>query len=441
MDGGLRILKLIHGYPPLFNAGSEVYSRTLCHGLVDAGHQVAVFTRFEDPFIPDYELFETTDPNKPSITLYRINMARDRDRYRHESVDQQLKDVISRFQPDVVHIGHLNHLSTSMIGIIKEFSLPIVFTLHDYWLMCPRGQFLQTGLGQPELWRLCDGQEDNKCATKCYSRYFSGHSAELTHDQKYWVDWIHQRMEHVRKMVGNVDVFIAPSKHLMNRFIHEFGLPKEKVVYLDYGFKLQRFKNRNRSSESEFVFGYIGTHIPAKGIDYLLKAFDLIKGKVKLRIWGRSRPQNTISLHDIAEKISETQVKLIEWLPEYQNEEIVERVFNYVDAIVVPSIWDENSPLVIKEPQQVRVPVITANHGGMQEYVAHEVNGLLFEHRNIQDLAKQMQRMVDNPEWAKNLGQRGYLYSETGDIPAIETHVQAIVKLCQQLIDGTGANT
>lgn len=434
MDGSLRILKIIHGYPPLFNAGSEVYSRTLCHGLVDASHQVAVFTRFEDPFIPDYELLETTDPTKPSITLYQINMARDRDRYRHDSVDQQLKNVITRFQPDIVHIGHLNHLSTSVVEIIKEFSLPIVFTLHDYWLMCPRGQFLQTGLGQPELWRLCDDQEDNKCAIMCYSRYFSGDSAELKHDHQYWVNWIHQRMERVKKITSNVDVFIAPSKHLKNRFINEFGLPEEKMVYLDYGFDLQRFKNRNRSSESEFVVGYIGTHIPAKGIDYLLNAFNLVKGKVKLRIWGRSIPQNTSSLHGIAEKINDTQDKFIEWLPEYQNEEIVEEVFNHVDAIVVPSIWDENSPLVIKESQQVRVPVITANHGGMQEYIAHEVNGLLFEHRNFHDLAKQMQKFVENPIWAKKLGNRGYLYSKSGDIPSIEGHVIKIVNLYEKVL-------
>lgn len=434
MHRKLRILKIIHGYPPLFNAGSEVYSRTLCHGLVDAGHQVAVFTRFEDPFIPDYEVFETTDPFNTSITLYRINMARDRDRYRHEPVDQQLKDVITRFQPNIVHIGHLNHLSTSMVKIIKEFSLPIIFTLHDYWLMCPRGQFLQTGLGQPELWRLCDGQEDNKCASMCYSRYFSGSLTESEHDKHYWSDWIHRRMDHVRNMASNVDLFIAPSKHLMNRFIHEFGLPEEKVVYLDYGFDLKRFKNRNRSSESEFVFGYIGTHIPAKGIDYLLNAYNLVKGKIKLRIWGRSRPQNTSSLHGIAEKINEPQDKLIEWLPEYQNEEIVEKVFNHVDVIIVPSIWDENSPLVIKEPQQVRIPVITANHGGMQEYVAHEVNGLLFDHRNYRDLAKQMQRMVKNPKWAKSLGQHGYLHSESGDIPSIKEHIREITNLYEKVL-------
>ena len=67
---------------------------------------------------------------------------------------------------------------------------------------------------------------------------------------------------------------------------------------------------------------------------------------------------------------------------EYRNPEIVPEVFNRCDAIVVPSIWAENSPLVIHEALQARMPVITADYGGMAEYVHHERNGLLFRHRD-----------------------------------------------------------
>lgn len=52
--------------------------------------------------------------------------------------------------------------------------------------------------------------------------------------------------------------------------------------------------------------------------------------------------------------------KTIEWRSEYHNENIAEDVFSHCDCIVVPSTWDENSPLVIHEAQQVRIPVITA---------------------------------------------------------------------------------
>ena len=51
----MKILKVIHGYPMRYNAGSEVYSQTLCHGLA-ARHEVHVFTREEDAFAPDFRL-------------------------------------------------------------------------------------------------------------------------------------------------------------------------------------------------------------------------------------------------------------------------------------------------------------------------------------------------------------------------------------------------
>ena len=120
--------------------------------------------------------------------------------------------------------------------------------------------------------------------------------------------------------------------------------------------------------ESSFVFGYIGRHHPSKGIHDLIDAFCGLEGEPILRIWGRPQGQLTQSLKRRAAS-SRVETDRIEWLPEYNNENIVKEVFNRCDCIVVPSIWDENSPLVIHEAQQCRVPVITAEHGGMGEYV------------------------------------------------------------------------
>jgi glycosyltransferase involved in cell wall biosynthesis len=98
-------------------------------------------------------------------------------------------------------------------------------------------------------------------------------------------------------------------------------------------------------------------------------------------------------------------------------------VFSNTDVIVVPSVWVENSPLVIHEAQQAKVPVITACVGGMGEYVHHEVNGLTYQHRDTADLARQMQRLLDEPGLADQLGQRGYPFSEDGQIPDIDQHI------------------
>ena len=429
----MKILKVIHGYPMRYNAGSEVYSQTLCQGLAER-HEVHVFTREEDSFAPDYRLRTERDPDDPRIVLHLCNNPRNKDRYRAAGIDQRFAEVLGRVEPDIVHVGHLNHLSTSLLKEAAGRNIPIVYTLHDYWVMCPRGQFMQMFPKDPDnLWAACEGQQDRKCAERCYSRYYSGAMDEHEADVAYWTDWVARRMRHIREMAELVDLFIAPARYLRDRYRDDFGLPERKLLYLDYGFARQRMAGRVRTEGEPFTFGYIGTHIPAKGIHDLIRAFGRLHGDARLRIWGRPRGQDTDSLKSLAAALPEGTTGRVEWVPEYRNQEIVRDVFNRVDAIVVPSVWVENSPLVIHEAQQARVPVITADAGGMAEYVHHEVNGLLFAHRSMADLAVQMQRFVDNPDLAKRLGARGYLYSGSGDVPDIAEHVREMESIYERV--------
>ncbi len=86
-----------------------------------------------------------------------------------------------------------------------------------------------------------------------------------------------------------------------------------------------------------FTFGYIGTHIPAKGIHDLVRACGLLVGEARLRIWGRARGADTAALEQLAGLSQFGATGRIEWRPEYRNQEIVPAVFNHVDAIVVPA--------------------------------------------------------------------------------------------------------
>ncbi|MDB4929959.1 MAG: glycosyl transferase group 1 [Myxococcaceae bacterium] len=431
----MKVLQVIHGYPMRYNAGSEVYTQTLCHGLAAAGHEVHVFTREEDSFADDFALHREHDADEPRVALHIVNNPRSRDRYRHAGLDARFVEVLEALRPDVVHIGHLNHLSTSIVREAAARGVPVVFTLHDYWVMCPRGQFMQMHpIDGGELWAACDGQHDRKCAERCYARYFSGAPDEHEEDVRHWERWVARRMQDLREVAELVDLFIAPARYLHARYRDEFGLPERKLTYLDYGFDLARLRGRRRTPGEPFTFGYIGTHIPAKGIHQLIEAFGMVRGDARLRIWGRPRGQDTDALRALAAALPGDASSRVEWTSEYRNQDIVAEVFDRVDAIVVPSVWVENSPLVIHEAQQVRVPVITADVGGMAEYVHHEVNGLLFEHRNPRSLAAAMQRLADDPALARELGARGYVHSSDGDVPDLDGHVRAVEGLYRRAI-------
>lgn len=433
----MKILKVIHGYPMRYNAGSEVYSQTLCQALAER-HEVHVFTRMENPFLPDYAVKKELDPTDFRISIHNINIngIRNKDKYNHPEVNRVFAALLEELNPDIVHIGHLNHLSTGVVFEAKKKNIPIVFTLHDYWLMCSRGQFIQLSSKNP--YELCDGQNNLKCAQQCFSGRYSGIEENRKKEEVYWEKWVSERMEILRQIADQVDLFIAPARYLQDRFIQEFNLDQKKVLYRDYGFDLTRFSKRQREEGDPFTFGYIGTHIPAKGVHHLIQAFGLLKTKAQLRIWGKERGENTPFLKEEIQNLPFEKQQSIQWMGEYHNQSIVNDVFNKVDCIVVPSIWVENSPLVIHEAQQVGVPVITADMGGMAEYVHHNINGLLFEPKNPESLAEQMESLTQNPPYAQKLGQKRYLYSENGDVPDITSQAKHFETLYASLIKKAG---
>jgi len=427
----MKVLLVIHGYPPRYNAGSENYTQNLAHGLYEAGIDVAIFTRDVNPFLPEYHLIREFDTQNPNIPVILINHPRSNIRFRNEHIDLVFREVLEELNPDVVHFGHLNHLSSGMVKQAQASGAKIVFTIHDYWLICPRGQFLEWRLTSDDPWSLCKDQENSKCAEKCFNRYVTGKNP--TESQDYWVNWVNERMEETRKICDIVNLFIAPSRHLMKRHIEHFGISTEKIVYIDYGFHLERLKHRQRTPEDYFVFGYIGRHHPSKGLNHLVQAFGKLEGNSKLRIWGKHNGHLTTSLKQVTHgQLSNG--KQIEWFGEYLNQNIIREVFNKCDCIVVPSIWDENSPLVIHEAQQAGVPVITSDWGGMGEYVKDEVNGFTFVHRDVADLKMAMKRALDDQTHLKKLGHRGYLYSDDGSVPSLESHILTILELYKELI-------
>lgn len=422
----MHILKIIHGYPPNYNAGSEVYSQSICDEL-SKYHKVSVFTREENPYAPCFQIRKYEVHTR--LSIYYVNNPQDKDGYRHSQMDLNFGKLVSKIKPDVAHIGHVNHLSTGLIDELNKRNIPTIYTLHDFWLMCPRGQFLTRGIGKSNNFQLCDKQIDRKCATDCYKMYFSGCKKNEKADIDSWSDWVHHRMLETKAIVNKVDLFIAPSRYLRNRFVNEFDVPVEKIIYLDYGFPTEYLTKHKKSDDNgPFTFGYIGTHIPAKGINLLIRAFNKIKKRAELKIYGRPNGQSTKALN----KLSEDSINKIEFCGEYINHNLADHVFANVDCIVVPSIWSENSPLVIHEAQACKIPVITSNFGGMKEYVQHHINGLLFEHRSIYSLAEQLNFAINNPETMKQLGKRGYLYNKNGKVPNIHDHCKQLEEIYEK---------
>ena len=369
----MRVLKVIHGFPPFYMAGSEIYSYNLVRELAKK-HEVNVFTRIESQFRP---LYSTEEDNIGNFNIFRvIKPPRDytfRAKYIDHTLDMIYEDYLKRIDPDVVHIGHLSHLSTNIVSITKKLGYPIVFTLHDYWMICLRGQLIT------DRYELCTGPTPEKCQ-KCFRLYFlSEHKGK--NEVKRWMD-------HLQDIVRHVDIFIAPSRYLMRTYL-DFGIEPDRIRYMDYGFDTSLIERKEYTTADKLRFGYMGRIIPTKGIHVLIKAFNKMDDRALLNIFGASTSDA---------KYLKAMVKNsnIHFNGGFDNREI-NQVLKEIDLLVVPSIWYENSPLVIHEAFLAGIPVIASNLGGMAEYVKHEKNGLLFEVGNSDDLYEKMMEFVNDP--------------------------------------------
>ena len=220
-------LQVIHGYPMRYNAGSEVYTQGLAQALA-CRHEVRVFSRQENAFLPGYAMQRETDPADSRISLHLVNTARARDGYRHPAVDAAFAGLLDKFQPDIVHIGHLNHLSTSLVIEARDQRIPAVFTLHDYWFMCPGGSSSRCTPGTPRqlggLRARTTGSAPSVATAATSAVVTPGTRRTLTTGPGG-----RQADGQVQEACGAVDVFIAPAMYLQRRFRDEFGLLGEKL--------------------------------------------------------------------------------------------------------------------------------------------------------------------------------------------------------------------
>lgn len=419
----MKIAQVIHGFPPRNVAGSEVYTYNLCRQLAKED-DVYVFHRIANPERDEYEIVAGTNDGLKVYTInntfkYCDSFERT---YRNDAIASRFGEFLDEVRPDIVHFGHLTCLSTTLVEETAKRSIPTVFTLHDFWLFCQLGQLLKRDLS------LCQGPTDTECArclapqlaisggvrkavemvkravpnyrsktglARALGKAYRLYTKVLFLSQHHAHAQIRQRTNHIRHVLSLVDLFIAPSKFLLAKCI-DLGIPRDKIIYCEYGFDSGLFPDLPKVSSPTLRFGFIGTIIPPKGLHVLLEAFNSMAApRAELRIHGKFLPYHA-GFEEYPSYVRSLGNKdNVIWFGEYDNKDLAP-ILAGIDIVVVPSIWHENSPLVIHEAFMAGVPVITANIGGMAELVKDGVTGLLFEVGDARDLATKMQTVIDD---------------------------------------------
>lgn len=163
----MRILQVIHDFLPKHQAGSELYCYQISRTLVERGHQVCLFFAEIDHDRPDYSYRTGTVLGLPFWEVVNHHAYRTfEETYSNPSIESVFARCLDEFQPQVVHVHHLLGLSYGCIDLCKKRKIPVVMTLHDYWLTCPRGGGQRFRGGGA----VCHEVDPSLCA-ECISRY------------------------------------------------------------------------------------------------------------------------------------------------------------------------------------------------------------------------------------------------------------------------------
>lgn len=405
----LRILVVVHQFLPRNSAGTEVYTHQLAKALQARGHELWVYYTVRDPARPQYALRRGTYDGIPFFEVVHNHEFPDfRSVYKDERMEEHLRTVLDQVSPELVHVQHLHCHSIGYPGILKERGLPIVFTLAEYLLIC-----LRSWLVKPDF-TLCAGPEPRECA-RCASRVSPPIKAARTRRgprPRYslrrflgkvqrrltpgvYVPEVERRRSEIKRELDRVDLFIAPSRFLRERFVESGMVAAERIIHSDYGLDHAPFSAGSRDSARAaggmLRVGFIGSIAEQKGVHLLLQAFAGIDDAgVECLIYGDpdAFPGYAGALRPKAGNVR--------FLGRFENTRVAE-VLGELDVLAVPSRWYENSPLSIHEAFLAGVPVITGDGGGMAELVQHGKSGLCFRIGDADDLRRQILRLRDEP--------------------------------------------
>lgn len=442
----MKILLICHFFPPASTSGAENYTFHLARALVQKGHEVQVLCagtwdngeHYWNGFTD--EVFEGIQVRRIHLCWHK---APDPNRYLYDNpmTAQHLRDWLREIQPDIVHVTSCYTLSASVIPVCKEAGLPLVVTLVDFWFLCPSLHLLRSdGL-------LCDGQTTPWDCLRCMlfrAKAYrwpakvlpdSAIQPALTALSKSALNRsrslrgmalnMEERKRITAQALCQADVVLAPSQFL--GALHLAVIAGIPLRVHPYGHDLSWLADyQRREPDNDLRFCNMGQIAHDKGVHVLIEAFLKLDAgpNVWLDIWGGIGHGDSYAARIRQLAAQSDQIRLRGRFARSQLGDVLSKA----DAVVAPSLWYENNPLVIQEAYAAQVPVIASNLGGMAEFVQHEVNGLLFETGDVDDLALQMRRIVEDPALLE------YLSAGIPPVRAIEQEVDELVAVYHQLI-------
>ena len=342
-----RIMMINLGYAPNVIGGTEILVQSLAQVLARHGAAVSVVSLSQNN--SDWEYFDGSvhayfiaghpmgiallDPNRTALkkilwhTLGEFNLWS----------ASKLGAILEREKPDIIHTHSLLGLSVSLWQVALARHIPVVHTLHDYQLLCPRGTMFRG---------------DHPCAEQCASCR--------------WLTARRRRASTAPTAVVGISEFILRAHRAQGYF------PDALQTVIPNGINAPANDDapRHPAPARPWRIGFIGRLHPIKGIPVLIDALkQLPLGSFIAKIAGTGNPAYEAQLKARASGLA---VEFLGWIPPAE-------FYAQIDVLVVPSLYSEPQGLVLLEAARAGIPVIYSNRGGLAEMGAAFPNFIAFD--------------------------------------------------------------
>ena len=342
-----------------------------------------------------------------------------------ESLRPLFQSILDDVKPDLVHVFHFMYLTTVLAEEVKLRQIPLYFTMTDYWLLCPTFQMLKWNE------QLCGKATIHGCLACLLSQY-----SQWTTGQKRWLlqlarsfprlagiahpmlksfskvltDRINKHREFFNSLADGV---FFPNR-FSQRMFHAHQLKNSHEVLLPFPLpaRAETLRMLPQAPPSDRLrVAFIGTLLPAKGPEVLLKACQQLHDTrwIQVDLWGgQGGEQYEEYLRSLANG-----AEWISFRGTFRQEEFAS-VLNNIDVVVIPSIWYENTPLTALSVLAAKKVLVASNVGGLAELIQPGETGFLFPPGDFRSLAMILSGLIE---------ERGKLLRYTDSIKSpLRTH-------------------
>lgn len=317
----------------------------------------------------------------------------------------EIEALVTKQRPNVALVQNVFPLiSPSVYYALHRLKVPIVQLVYNYRLICPNAILYTQG-------KICErcvkGNFVHAVRYKCFkesyllSTLYAGTLA------------LHR---HVRDIAKLISAYVTPDLFLRDKLI-QGGFPQERIfpllTPLDAGEYEPHYEHKG-------YFVYFGRIVREKGIFTALKAMKALP-KSRLFVVGGGEEEEEARAMVRAMGLDNVQFTG----PKY-NEELIS-ILRDTLAVVVPTEWYDNSPLVVLQAMSLGKPVIASNIDGIPEIVHDGQEGLLFQPGNVEELVERMKRLESDEELRLQLGHAARSKAEA--LLTAENRIRGLLKV------------